>query len=56
VKKYPEEYLEKIKKALESEEKFQETIEELDLDVSADNPETEREFLEKLVRNLKVGD
>jgi len=56
VKKYPEEYLEKIKEALESEEKFIETIEELDLEVETDNNETDREYLEKFSRNIKAGE
>lgn len=56
VKKYPNQYLDKIKEALESDEKFKETIDDLELDSDAENHETDREFLEKFVRNIKAGD
>lgn len=52
-KKYPEDFLEKIKDGIQSEDVFNQMVSELEIDgdVSA---ETEREFLEKLSR--KVGD
>jgi len=53
-KKYPKDFMEKIKEGLESEEKFQQTMEELEA-VSEDNSETENEFLEKFLRDIKVG-
>lgn len=55
-KKYPKDYLEKIKEGLESDEKFQKTMEDLfpDQEVDAENSDTENEFLEKLVRDLKI--
>jgi hypothetical protein len=55
-KKYPKDYLERIKEGLESEEKFKQTVEELDLDGDGDNPETEREFLERFTRQIKGED
>jgi hypothetical protein len=56
-KKYPKDFLERIKEGLESEEKFKQTVEELDLDTEGnENHETEREFLEKFVRNIKGED
>lgn len=51
-KKYPDDFMERIKEGLESEEKFKKTVEELELDES-DSTETEREYLEKFVRNIK---
>jgi len=55
VKKYPEDYLERIKEGLENEDKFKETIQELELEDESTNAETETEYLEKLSRNLKIG-
>lgn len=52
-KKYPKDFLEKIKEGLESEEKFKETMEELELEHDGETSETEREFLEKFVRTIK---
>lgn len=54
VKKYPEEYLEKIKEGLENEDKFKETMEELEME--AEDNQTDREFLERLSRAVKLGD
>lgn len=60
VKKYPTDYLEKLKEALEDEEKFAESVGELNFDPAAetatdeDDPETEREFLEKFSRTIKI--
>jgi hypothetical protein len=51
-KKYPKDYLERIKEGLEDEEKFKASVAELDLE-SEDDPETEREFLEKFLRSVK---
>lgn len=52
MKKYPEEYMEKIKEALESEEKFKETMAEMEIE--SDDNESEREFLEKFSRTQKI--
>jgi hypothetical protein len=53
-KKYPKDYMERIKEGLESDEKFKKTFEELEIDGSEENSETEREFLEKFVGKLKI--
>jgi hypothetical protein len=53
-KKYPKDYLDKIKEGLENEEKFRNTMEELELDGTEDSHETEKEFLEKFLRDIKV--
>jgi hypothetical protein len=55
MKKYPGEYLDKIKESLESEEKFKEAMQEVDLEVEGDG-ESDREYLEKLSRNVKTGE
>lgn len=53
-KRYPDEYLEKIKEGIENEDAFKKTMEQLELDKEHDQGnETEREFLEKLIRNIK---
>lgn len=52
-RKYPKDYLDRIKEGLDDEGKFKKTIEELDLDHDHENHETEREFLEKFLRNNK---
>ena len=52
-KKYPKDYLDRIKEGLESEDKFKETIQELELDGNSEPVETEREYLEKFLRALK---
>ncbi len=52
-KRYPDDYLEKIKEGIEDEDIFKKTIEQLDIDTEADEGETEREFLERLSRNVK---
>lgn len=54
-KRYPEDYLEKIKEGIEDEDAFKKTIEQLDID-EAEERETEREFIEKLARNVKGED
>ncbi len=54
-RKYPADFMEKIKEGLESEDKFKETIEELDLE-SDQKTETEREYLEKFSRTIKGED
>lgn len=54
-KKYPADYMDKIKEGLENEEKFKQTVDELELEES-DNPETEREYLEKFTRTIKGED
>jgi hypothetical protein len=55
-KKYPKDFLEKIKEGLEDEEKFRQTVEELDLEQEPGFRETETEFLEKFLRGIKGGD
>jgi hypothetical protein len=52
---YPTDYLKKIKEGLEDEEKFKQTVREVDLENDLD-PETEREFLERLERAVKKSD
>ena len=54
-KKYPKDYLEKIKEGLENEEKFLKTVEELDIQTSAENGDSDKEFLEKFLRIVKPG-
>ncbi|MEZ4751708.1 MAG: hypothetical protein R3B54_14100 [Bdellovibrionota bacterium] len=58
VKKYPKDYMEKLKEGLENDDKFKETLDEIkEIDFDSDSKETtENEFLEKLVRDLKLGD
>lgn len=55
-KKYPKDYLERIKEGLENDDKFKKTLEELfpDQDMDAEASDTENEFLEKFVRELKI--
>ena len=50
-KKYPDDYLERIKEGLEDEEKFKRSVQELDTDEA--ESQTEREYLEKFSRNVK---
>lgn len=52
-KKYPDDYIERLKEGLEDEEKFKASVAELDLEHDEENPETEREFLEKFIRGVK---
>lgn len=54
-RKYPKDFLEKIKEGLENEEVFRATVEELEVDSDNENAETEREFLERLADKLKIG-
>jgi len=53
IKKYPKDFLEKIKESLESEDKFKEAMEEFDIEADFESTETDREFLEKFIRNIK---
>lgn len=55
-KKYPKDYLEKIKETLEDEHKFKEMVTELDLEVELTPRETDDEFLAKFMRAIKPGD
>ncbi len=55
MKKYPGEYMDKLKESLSSEEKFKEAMQEVDLEPEG-NGESDREFLEKLSRNVKIGE
>jgi hypothetical protein len=54
-KRYPDDYLEKIKEGIEDEEAFKKTIEQLDIEGDSEE-ETEREFLEKFSRTVKNED
>ena len=49
-KRYPGEVLDRIKEGIESEDKFKESVQELDLDSDPEPTETEREFLERFDR------
>jgi hypothetical protein len=56
-KRYPDDYLEKIKEGIEDEDAFKKTMEQLALDpVQEEESETEREYLEKLVRTNKIDE
>ena len=53
-KRYPKDFMDKLKEGLENEEKFKQTVEELDLESDHGNTsETEQEFLEKFIRGIK---
>lgn len=54
--KYPKDWMEKIKEGVEDESKFRQTVEELDVELQADEPDTNNEFLEKFMRTVKTGD
>lgn len=54
-KKYPDDYLNRIKEALGDEEKFKAAVDELELENENEN-ETEREFLERFERAIKGED
>lgn len=54
-KKYPKDYLEKIKETLEDENKFKEMVSELEIELDMNPKETDDEFLEKFLRALKPG-
>ncbi|MCB0417148.1 MAG: hypothetical protein H6617_08705 [Bdellovibrionaceae bacterium] len=58
VKKYPKDYMERLKEGLENDDKFKETLDEIkEIDFDSDSKEgTDNEFLEKLVRDLKITD
>lgn len=58
VKKYPKNFMERLKEGLEDEGKFKQTIDEIkEIDFDSDSKEgTENEYLEKLVRDLKITD
>ncbi|MCB0403719.1 MAG: hypothetical protein KDD51_02970 [Bdellovibrionales bacterium] len=58
VKKYPKDYMERLKEGLESDDKFKETLDEIkEIDFDSDSKEgTDNEFLEKLARGLKISD
>lgn len=57
-KKYPNDYLERLKEGIESEEKFQQTVHELELEPeqTEEQKETEREYLERFTTKLKIDD
>lgn len=55
-KKYPQDYVDKIREGLENDERFQQSVQEADLDNDIENSETENEFLEKFLRNIKSED
>lgn len=52
-KKYPKDYLEKIKEGLESEDTFRAHVEEISMEEEKEENETENEFLEKFLRDVK---
>ncbi len=52
-KKYPGDFMDKIREELEDENKFKQSVQELEIDPDAENPETDREFLERLSRIFK---
>lgn len=52
-RKYPQDYIEKLKEGLEDEGKFKETVDALEME-DEQNEETESEFLEKFLRDIKV--
>ena len=54
-KKYPSNYLEKLKEGVESEEKFAEITKELDVESKEAAKETDSEFLERFLRVVKPG-
>lgn len=53
-KKYPKDYLEKIKEGLEDEGRFKEMAQELDVETQNEEV-TDNEFLEKFMRVVKPG-
>lgn len=54
-KKYPKDYLDKIREGLEDENRFKQLAEELDVEPEAAEKETDNEFLEKFLRTVKPG-
>lgn len=52
--KYPKDYLQKIKEGLEDEDKFTKTVQEVEAEPDKENIETEREFLERFERKIKI--
>ena len=48
-------FLEKIKEGLEDENKFKQSVQELDLETDGEEKETDDEFLEKFLRVVKPG-
>ncbi|NBX76742.1 MAG: hypothetical protein EBQ92_09325 [Proteobacteria bacterium] len=54
-KKYPQDFLEKIKETLEDEKKFKEMVSELDIELDMSPKETDDEFLAKFLRAVKPG-
>lgn len=54
-KKYPDDYIERIRDGLENEDAFNKMVAELELDQEAES-ETEREFIEKFARKIRNED
>ena len=54
-KKYPKDFMERIKEGLEDEGKFKQAIQELDIEAEPGAEEVENEFLEKFLRAVKPG-
>lgn len=52
--KYPKDYLKKIKEGLEDDGKFAQTMQDLDMEADKENAETEREFIERFGRKVKL--
>lgn len=55
-KKYPNDYLERLKEGIESEEKFRQTVDELEIEQNEEQKETEREYLERFTNKLKIDE
>ena len=54
-KKYPKDFLEKIKETLEDEAKFKKMVTELDIEIDISPKETDDEFLARFLRAVKPG-
>lgn len=54
-KKYPKDYLEKIKETLEDEAKFKKMVTELEIELDISPKETDDEFLARFLRAVKPG-
>jgi hypothetical protein len=56
-KRYPDDYLERIKAGIEDEDSFKKTMETLDLNQTMEEePEAEQAFLEKIARGGKIDE
>lgn len=55
-KKYPKSYLDKIRENLSDDDKFRQTMEEINTDDPDAAHETDREYLERFLRTIKGGE